>query len=113
MDNTREFRSFADFWPYYLSEHARPATRATHFFGTAVAILMLALLAATGDLWFLLAAAVGGYGPAWISHLFIERNRPATFRYPFWSLLGDFRMFFMASSGRLGAELQRHQIAPR
>ena len=53
---------------------------------------------------------VSGYAFAWIGHAFVERNKPATFTYPFWSLLSDFRMYFLAISGKLGSELTKHQI---
>lgn len=113
MTDARKFESFADFWPYYLSEHAAPGTRRLHFLGTGVAIACLAAAAAAAEPWLLAVAAAGGYGPAWIAHFLIEKNRPATFRHPVWSLLGDLRMFGLACAGRLSAELRRHQIGPR
>lgn len=107
MTKTHDFETFNDFWPYYLSEHAHPTTRLMHVLGTALSLVFVILLAWSGDLRFLAAAAIAGYGFAWTSHLFVERNRPATFRYPVWSLMGDFRMFALACTGRLGAELKR------
>ena len=74
------------------------------------AIALLAVFAATGDWRWLLGAAVAGYGFAWIGHFAIEKNQPATFTYPLWSLASDFRMFFLFLAGRLGDELRRHQI---
>lgn len=113
MTDGRKFRTFAEFWPHYVSEHADPRTRKAHVAGTGLAALCLAALAATGDLRFLAAAAVVGYGLAWLSHLFIERNRPATFRHPVLSLLGDLRMFALACRGRLSAEVARLQADGR
>lgn len=98
---------YADFWPYYLREHARPGTRALHFLGTGLALALLASALATGRWGLLVAVPVTGYLFAWIGHLVVERNRPATFRYPLWSLGSDFRMFFLWLSGRLGRELER------
>lgn len=108
MTKPPDFKTFHDFWPYYLSEHSDPNTRLMHVLGTALAMAFVVLLTWSGDLRFLAAAVIAGYGMAWLSHLLIERNRPATFRYPVWSLMGDFRMFSLACTGRLEAEVKRH-----
>ena len=108
MTQKPEWKTFDDFWPHYLSEHADPNTRLMYVLGTALAMAFVVLLTWSGDLGFLAAAVIAGYRMAWLSHLLIERNRPATFRYPIWSLMGDFRMFSLACTGLLDAEVKRH-----
>ena len=103
--------TYAEFWPYYLKEHAQQTTRLMHFCGTAAALLLLAAAIATGTWWLLLVALVAGYGPAWVGHFFIEKNRPATFTYPLWSLFSDFRMFWCWLTGRLDAELRKAGVS--
>jgi hypothetical protein len=103
----RDCRNYSEFWPHYLREHAKPRTRQVHYAGTAIVLACAALLALTGNWWWLLAIPLAGYGFAWVGHFFIEHNRPATFTYPLWSLVSDFRMFFLAVSGRLGPHLER------
>ncbi len=103
---------YAEFWPYYLAEHSRPANRALHYFGSGLGLALLASAAALQDWRFLPAAVVAGYAFAWVGHFFIERNRPATFDYPLWSFFSDFRMLGFAVAGRLGRELARHGITP-
>ena len=105
--------TYRAFWPHYLREHARPQTRAIHLVGTAIATSCIAALAVTGQVWFALGALIGGYGPAWIGHFFIEKNRPATFSYPLWSLISDYRMAWMWLTGRLEQELARAGVRPR
>jgi hypothetical protein len=104
------FRTYADFWPFYLAEHAKPATRVVHYFGTIASALVLVWAIATQSWWWLLAVPFFGYGPAWFGHFFIEKNKPATFEAPLWSLISDYRMCGLWLSGRLGPELMKHQI---
>lgn len=102
--------TYQDFWPIYLGEHSRPATRALHYLGTGLGLCLLAAAIVTADWRLLPAALVSGYAFAWIAHATIERNRPATFSHPLWSFISDFRMFGLWLSGRLGAELARYGL---
>jgi hypothetical protein len=99
--------SFADFWPYYLREHSKPATRALHYAGTTLVLACLVAGIVTGHWRLFVLMPVCGYLFAWIAHFTIERNRPATFQYPLWSLAADFVMYGCWVSGRMGRELTR------
>ena len=100
----------AEFWPDYPLEHAEPATRLIHFAGAAAALLSLAAGIATGDPRYVLLGLVAGYGPAWFLHFLVEKNRPATFTYPLWSLVSDFRMAWCWLARRLDGELAKAGI---
>ena len=93
VDSPQRFTSFAQFYPYYLGEHSNPSCRRLHFVGTTLVIALLAYTIASGKWILLLAVPFAGYGFAWIGHFFFEKNRPATFQHPFYSLLGDFVMY--------------------
>ena len=98
-----QFKTFSDFYPYYLREHSNNNCRKLHFIGTCGVISLLLLFFFTGNLIILALLPFIGYGFSWIGHLAFERNRPATFKHPIYSLLGDFRMFWDILSGRVKA----------
>ncbi|MBF8781680.1 DUF962 domain-containing protein [Pseudomonas fulva] len=102
MSRATPFRSFADFYPYYLGEHNDPVCRRLHFIGTSLVIALLAYVIASGSWWLLSLVPLVGYGFAWIGHFFFEKNRPATFTHPWYSLLGDFAMFRDVLLGKVG-----------
>ncbi len=97
----RRFGSFTEFYPFYLSEHAARGTRRLHFVGTGLALACLVVLVFTGDPLWLLPALLCGYGFAWIAHFVVEKNRPATFRHPLYSLMGDGVMFWQMLTGKI------------
>ena len=94
-------QSFAEFWPYYIGEHRSPVGRGLHYLGTTLAVLTAITAAVTGTGWLVPVALVLGYGPAWVAHFFVEHNRPATFKHPFYSFLGDWVMFTDILAGRI------------
>jgi len=101
-------QSFAEFWPFYVREHSLPACRALHFIGSTLVLVVIAAAAAY-NWWLLLAAPVVGYGFAWIGHFFIEKNKPASFSYPLWSFIADWKMWAMILVGRMSAEVAKAQ----
>ena len=98
--------NYSEFWLHYLREHSSPCTRLAHYVGTSLASGAGMLFAVTGHWAWLIAMPLLGYGCAWVGHGLIERNWPATFSNPLWSLVSDFRMFFLAVTGRLGPHLR-------
>lgn len=97
----RHFASFEQFYPFYLSEHRNVVCRRLHFIGTALTLCILAAAIASADALLLLAVPVTGYGFAWVGHFAFERNRPATFAHPWYSLIGDFALFRDILVGRI------------
>jgi hypothetical protein len=103
----RRIETYSDFWPFYVCEHANPANRIMHFIGTTTAMVVL-IYAISSQIWWLIPLAlVAGYGPAWMGHFGIEKNRPASFKYPLWSFISDFRMWSLMLTGRMSAEVER------
>jgi hypothetical protein len=100
------YGTFGEFWPYYLREHSKRSTRAYHYVGTSLVVGLAAAAAAKRKPWLLAAIPVAGYGMAWAGHVLAERNRPATFTYPSWSLAADFKMWALGMSGQLGPHLE-------
>jgi len=100
MNEQKRFPSFSDFYPFYLSEHANRTSRRLHFAGTSIALVLLIAAVATQKWWLAAAALVQGYAFAWVGHFFFERNKPATFRYPGYSLRGDWRLWWDILTGK-------------
>ncbi|OHD07710.1 DUF962 domain-containing protein [Sphingopyxis sp. RIFCSPHIGHO2_12_FULL_65_19] len=103
----RQYTTFAEFWPFYLREHSKASTRALHYIGTSLVVLIALAAVLSGRLAWLALLPVAGYVFAWAAHFGVEKNRPATFTYPLWSLVADFRMWALWLGGRLGPELDR------
>ncbi|WP_373186366.1 Mpo1-like protein [Halopseudomonas sp.] len=97
----KEFQSFAEFYPFYLSEHANDTSRRLHYIGSLLVLSILAWAVLTQSWLLLIALPLAGYGFAWVGHFFFEKNRPATFKYPLYSFLGDWVMLKDALTGRI------------
>lgn len=95
------YTTFKEFYPFYLREHANSTCRRLHFVGSSIVLLLLATVLVTGELKLLWLLPVVGYGFAWVGHFFFEHNRPATFKYPLFSLMGDWVMFRDMLTGRV------------
>ena len=103
----RQYKSFGEFWPHYVAEHSHALTRWFHLVGTTLALLAFVYFIASRRWWLFPLALIPGYGAAWISHFFIEKNKPATFQYPLWSFMGDYKMIWMMLTGRMNEESDR------
>ncbi|MFD2514073.1 Mpo1-like protein [Pontibacter locisalis] len=100
QQESQRYTSFKEFYPYYLSEHQNTTSRVLHFIGTALLIIVAIAAVLSGEYVWLLLVPVIGYGFAWVGHFFFERNKPATFKYPFYSLASDFKLFFDILRGK-------------
>jgi hypothetical protein len=99
--NEKKYRRFRDFYPFYLSEHANKVSRRLHFTGTSLALALLITSVATQRWWLIAVALLQGYAFAWVGHFFFEHNKPATFKYPGFSLMGDWRLWWEILTGKL------------
>ncbi|MFI5322885.1 MAG: Mpo1-like protein [Thermodesulfobacteriota bacterium] len=100
-NHEQEFRNFNKFYEYYLSEHTDPLNRRLHFLGCIIVLILALSALLTGKLILLLLAPVFGYGLAWAGHFLVEKNKPASFRHPIWSLMGDWMMFKDILTGKM------------
>jgi hypothetical protein len=96
----KKYTSLKEFYPYYLTEHQNPTSRVLHFIGTGLVLVVLAAAIVMAQYIWLAAIPVIGYGFAWVGHFFFEKNKPATFTYPFYSLASDFILFFDLLRGK-------------
>jgi hypothetical protein len=106
------YATFRDFYPYYLSEHRNPTCRRLHFAGSWIVVALIALAVFTRTTWLLLLVPVAGYGFAWVGHFVYEKNRPATFKHPLYSLMGDWVMFWQLLTGKIPFEERNAGAGP-
>jgi hypothetical protein len=103
----QKIKTYTEFWDFYVAEHSKPLTRLFHFVGTALGIVLLVWFIRSGNYLYIPLCFVVGYAFAWFSHFFIEKNKPATFKYPFWSFISDYKMMFYMLIGKMSAEVER------
>ena len=106
----KKIQSYSEFYRFYLTEHQNKTCRSLHFIGTSLVfvLIFLALYLNLSVLWYLVPLM--GYGFAWVGHYYFEKNKPATFTYPFWSLISDFRMFFDIVLGRISLDGTKDRV---
>lgn len=97
----QRYKTFNEFFPYYLSVHSHRSTKWIHAVTTSFAMVFLVITLVTGKLAYVVSAWVATYAILFLSHFLIEKNRPATFRYPWWSILADFKMAYLLFKGKL------------
>jgi hypothetical protein len=105
------FATFRDFYPFYLSEHRNPTCRKLHFAGSSLVLGLILAAIVTPHLWLLWLVPIAGYGFAWVGHFAFEKNRPATFKYPAWSFMGDWVMYWQLLTGKIPFD-ERAAAAP-
>jgi hypothetical protein len=103
----QNIKTFKQFWPFYLREHTKPSTRYVHVVGSILALLILISALVTGDWVLLIGAPLCGYAFAWFSHFVLERNLPATLRYPLFSLVADYLMAYKVLTGKISEDLRK------
>merc|ERR1712183_251070 len=99
---TKRYESFKQFWPFYLSQHSNKTNKRLHIVGTTLSLIISLIgLLILGNPLFVLYGVIIAYAHAWVGHFFFEKNKPATFKYPFWSFFGDLKMWFMTITGQM------------
>ncbi len=101
--------TYREFWDFYVLEHSKPETRILHFIGTSLGLILLFWLIVRGTWYYFPISLLTGYAFAWFAHFVIEKNRPATFKYPLWSFISDYKMMWYMLTGRMDAEVKRVQ----
>ncbi len=102
--STHRYKSFEEFWPFYVAEHSKSGTRWFHLLGTTAGLATVVYFVASGKWWLFPLGLIPGYGCAWLAHFVIEKNRPATFEYPLWSFLADYKMIALMLTNRWSHE---------
>ncbi len=105
--NQHIYTTYREFYPFYLTEHQNPINRSLHFIGTLGVFFCLFEAIFTGSWWYWILIPIVGYGFAWLGHFVFEKNKPATFQYPLWSLISDFKMFFQLLTGKISFHPKR------
>jgi hypothetical protein len=102
-----KIENYAEFWDFYVQEHSQPLNRTLHFIGTSLAVLLLTFFIWRGVWFYFPVCLIVGYGFSWVGHFFIEKNKPASFQYPFWSFISDYKMLFFMVLGKMKGEVER------
>lgn len=100
-EKSQQFTNFKDFYPYYLAEHSNLICRRLHIIGSSLVIIVLTIALMKSSYLLLWLLPLIGYGFAWVGHFFYEKNKPATFKYPLYSFMGDWVMFWQVLTGKI------------
>lgn len=103
----KTIKTYAEFWDFYVAEHTEPVTRLLHFIGTSLGLVLMVWIFRTGNWGYFPLCFVIGYAFAWFSHFVIEKNKPASFKYPLWSFISDYKMMFFMLIGKMNSEVER------